>query len=231
MSKNVFGYIRVSGLGQVDKDGPLRQRDAIISFAEKHGMSLDPRHIYEEKAVSGTVEGMERPAFTAMLARIEELRGRDIAVDGFVCERLDRLARDLMCSEFLLAECRNRKLQVFAVDQGDLRDQASDGDDPTRVLIRQILGALSQWQKCELVKKMRLARERIKKETGRCEGKKPFGSKPGEAPCLEAIKTMHAQGNTDEAIARELNAVGFRNRSGALWSRQSIRKQIKHKKL
>lgn len=225
----VLAYSRVSGLAQVDKDGPRRQWDAITAFAEQHNLELLPSDIYEEKAVSGTVEGVERPAFAAMLARIEELRAQDIEVAGFVCERLDRLARDLMVSEFLLAECRTRQLEVFAVEQGDLRDQASDGGDPTRVLIRQILGALNQWQKCELVKKMRLARERMRKETGRCEGRKPFGSRPGEARCLETIKMLHVQGDNDEAIAGMLNTLGFTNRRGGRWTRQMVRKQLKHK--
>lgn len=227
----VFAYSRVSGLGQVDKDGPRRQRDAIQAFVETHKLEFYPADLYEEKAVSGTVEGVERPAFAAMLARIEELRAQDIEVSGFVCERLDRLARDLMVSEFLLAECRARKLAVFATEQGDLRDQASDGDDPTRVLIRQILGALSQWQKCELVKKMKLARDRMRKEKGYCEGRKPYGTEKGESQCLEVIKMLHQQGETDAAIASHLNVLGFRNRSNALWTRQSTRKQIRHKKL
>lgn len=227
----VFAYSRVSGLGQVDKDGPRRQRDAIQAFVETHKLEFHPSDLYEEKAVSGTVEGIERPAFAAMLARIEELRAQDIEVAGFVCERLDRLARDLMVSEFLLAECRTRKLQVFATEQGDLRDQASDGDDPTRVLIRQILGALSQWQKCELVKKMRLARERMRKEKGYCEGRKPYGTEKGEAQTLQTIAMLHQQGDTDAEIAATMNSLGFRNRAGALFTRQSVRKQIRHKNL
>lgn len=224
-----MAYVRVSGLGQVDKDGPRRQRDAIVEFVAKHGLDLDPSHLYEEKGVSGTIEGPDRPAFAAMFARIEELRAEGIEVAGFVCERLDRLARTLHVSEILLAECRKSNLAVYATDQGDTRDMASDGGDPMRVLIRQFMGALNEFMKSELVKKLRLSRERMKKETGRCEGRKPYGTEKGEPQCLEVIKMLHQQGITDEAIANQLNVLGFRNRRNALWTRQSTRKQIKHK--
>ena len=229
MSKVVFAYVRVSGLGQVDKDGPKRQKDAITAFVAAHGLELDPAHLYEEKGVSGTIEGSDRPAFAAMFARISELRESGIEVTGFVCERLDRLARTLHVSEILLAECRQSKLAVYATDQGDTRDMASDGGDPMRVLIRQFMGALSEYMKSELVKKMRLARERVKKETGRCEGRKPFGSRTGERQCLEMLKMQHALGNTDEAIAAMLNGFGFTIRNGGKWTRQMVRKQLKHK--
>jgi len=52
-----------------------------------------------------------------------------------------------MTQEFLLAECRKRGLKVYSADQGQLIDMAENGGDPTRVLIRQILGALAQWEK------------------------------------------------------------------------------------
>lgn len=230
MSK-VFGYIRVSGLGQVDKDGPKRQKDAIVDFCSKHGLDLSSDSIYEEKGVSGTIEGSNRPAFSTMFARIAELRESGMEVVGFVCERLDRLARTLHVSEILLEECRKFNLAVYATDQGDTRDMASDGGDPMRVLLRQFIGALNEYQKSELVKKLKLARERMRKEKGYCEGRKPYGTEKGEAPCLQTIAMLHQQGDTDAAIAATLNGLGFLNRKGATWSRQAVRKQIRHKHL
>lgn len=229
MSKIVFGYIRVSGLGQVDKDGPKRQRDAIVEFAAKQGLDLDPAHVYEEKGVSGTIEGSNRPAFAAMFARIEELREIGVEVAGFVCERLDRLARTLHVSELLLEECRKSNLAVYATDQGDLRDMASDGGDPMRVLLRQFIGALNEYQKSELVKKLKLARERVRKERGYCEGRKPFGSTRLEQQALELIRNFHQQGMKSEEMAHTLTVAGFRNRNGGAYTRQSIHKQLKHK--
>jgi len=42
------------------------------------------------------------------------------------------------------------------------------------VLVRQVLGAIGQFEKASLVAKLRAARERKRKATGRCEGNKPL---------------------------------------------------------
>lgn len=44
---------------------------------------------------------------------------------------------------------------------------------PTTELVRQILGAMSQFEKASLVAKLKGARDRARAERGRCEGRKP----------------------------------------------------------
>jgi DNA invertase Pin-like site-specific DNA recombinase len=44
---------------------------------------------------------------------------------------------------------------------------------PTAEMVRQILGAVSQFEKASLVAKLRHARDRVRAELGRCEGRKP----------------------------------------------------------
>jgi hypothetical protein len=53
---------------------------------------------------------------------------------------------------------------------------------PTRVLIRQVLGAVSQLENSVIVSKLRAARVRQRRQTGGCEGRKPFAGDPGEEP-------------------------------------------------
>jgi DNA invertase Pin-like site-specific DNA recombinase len=45
-------------------------------------------------------------------------------------------------------------------------------DTPTAVMIRQILGSVSQFKKAMIVAKLKGARERKKAETGKCGGRK-----------------------------------------------------------
>ena len=52
----------------------------------------------------------------------------------------DRLARDLLVSEVLLAQFRDLGVRVVAADSGT--DLTAADEDPTRVLIRQVLGAV-----------------------------------------------------------------------------------------
>lgn len=221
---NVFGYVRVSGLGQKSGDGPERQREAITSFCAAHKLALDPA-IYEE-VMTGVSAVAERPQFSRMLARIEEIRDAGGEVDGIVLERADRLARDLIEGELIFRECRKRNIKVFATDRG-LIDLAFDDGDATLKLIRQVIGAVAEFEKSALVKKLRIARDRIRKEKGRCEGRKPWGSRPGESYCLQAMKTLWEQNMSASNIAHELNVVGFRTRKGGLWYRQTIEHIIK----
>lgn len=47
-------------------------------------------------------------------------------------------------------------------------------DTPTAVLVRQVLGAIAQFEKTSLVAKLRGARERKRREDGKCEGRKSY---------------------------------------------------------
>lgn len=210
---NLIPYIRVSSNSHADGDGYDRQLVAIKAFCEKHNaFCLNP---FFDKAVSGTIEGMDRPEFAKMLDFIA--KGKN-AVAGIVVERMDRLARDLMVSEFMLKECRDRGIKVFCADRGELVDMASDGSDPTQVLIRQILAALAQWERAMLVAKMAGARARIKAETGRCEGNKPFGHYPGEMGLARLVVQLRSSLMSFRAIARMINedSIYKTRRGGAL---------------
>lgn len=53
-------------------------------------------------------------------------------------------------------------------------------DDPSRKLMRQIFGAIAEYEKTMIVLKLRGARVRMRARNGRCEGAKPYGELPGE---------------------------------------------------
>jgi len=226
---NVMSYLRVSGATQVAGDGFERQDAIIEDFCR--GQKLRVVGQYKE-ALSGTAEGIDRPEFSILLDAIYRSKQHDIIpVEAIVVERMDRLARDLMVSELLLKECRTRGIKVFSADQGNLTDMASDGGDPTRVLIRQIMGALAQWEKSVLVKKLRAAKDRIK-ASGRMnlEGNKPYGYYPGEAAICKLVVDWH--GGTAAThqppmnfsdIARVLNSMDCKSRSGKPFKPQNVR--------
>lgn len=236
-----FAYIRVSGKAQLDGDGPERQREKIAAFCANHG--LEETAEYLEEGVSGTVEAMDRPAFVEMLAAIgaedrrwvaeHKANGDLVKYPGMeqerfnqmpciVVERMDRLARTLVVQEVLLAECKKRGIKVFSADRGELVDQANDGADPSVVLIRQILGAVAQWEKSVIVMKLKAAKDRMRRETGRCEGPKPYGQNPAEREILQIIN-MRVWGESSlKSIAESLNARGYKTRSGKPWNKARV---------
>lgn len=197
-----FGYIRVSGLGQVAGDGPIRQRQAIEEYAAKQGIEIAAW--FEEKGVCGATEWENRPAWSEM---VEKLNG----VQTIVVERLDRLARELMIQEYILRDLSRRDVRLLTAAGED-----TGNEDPTRVLFRQIIGAISQYDRVMTVRKLRGARQR-KRLSGRCEGVKPYGTLGSEAIVVMSIMEMYKDGMTRHAIAQTLNDKGIAPRSAERW--------------
>lgn len=216
----VIGYTRVSSTMQTEGDGPERQTLAIRTFCETHNLQLDEtRH----EAITGTKEGLDRPVFSGLLAQ------RPAAI---VVEKMDRLARDLMVSELLLRECRKHGVKVFAADQGALINMAEDGagSDPTRVLIRQVLGAVAQFEKSALVARLTAAKNRVRARTGKpCGGVPAYGAYEGEARVKQMVKDFVKAGHSYPTIARLLNEAGLRTRLKKEWSTMTVYGILKNK--
>ena len=136
-------YLRVSGMGQVDGDGFDRQRDTITQYAAKNRLQVVQEYV--EEGVSGTRELDNRVALAELLDRVETNGVKIVLV-----ENASRLARDLMVSEVILSQFRDIVVQVLSCDNGtDLT--AGDSNDPTSKLIRQVLAAVSEFEKDVLV--------------------------------------------------------------------------------
>ena len=53
-------------------------------------------------------------------------------------------------------------------------------DTPTAVLVRQVLGAISEFEKTSLVAKLKAARDRKREATGKCGGRKRYKERSPE---------------------------------------------------
>jgi DNA invertase Pin-like site-specific DNA recombinase len=62
-------------------------------------------------------------------------------------------------------------------------------DTPTAVLVRQVLGAIAQFEKTSLVAKLKAARDRKKAATGKCGGRKTYAEARPDVVLL--AKQMH----------------------------------------
>lgn len=215
--REVFGYVRVSGKSQIDGDGFERQEDAIHAFCAAKGWTV--KRIFREGGVSGTVDSMDREAFGEMLGLCGGVLPTTIVV-----ERADRLARDLIVGELLFRECQAAKVEVYSADSGE--ELVNAEADPTRVLIRQVLGALAQWEKSALVKKMRIARERIRARGERCEGAKPYEvlNAAEAGPIREYIMLARERGDSFHAITKQLNLGRFTAPKGGKWRSSTVHK-------
>lgn len=226
-----YGYVRVSGAAQVEKDGPRRQRDCMTKFMQVN--NLEFAGWFQDLAVSGTTEGVNREGFGEMLSHCEAHNIRTIVV-----ENLNRFARDLIVQEMLMRELRQRGIRLYSAELGFV-DQVSDESDPGRTMVRQIFGAVAQYDKSSLVIKLRLARERVKRETGKCEGQKSYGNISARATSeaivlrgreekkiLELITELREEhGSSYSNVAKLLSQSGFRNRVGnTKWDKSTVYK-------
>jgi DNA invertase Pin-like site-specific DNA recombinase len=212
-----LAYLRVSGVGQVGGDGFERQRTAIREAASRLGIEVVDE--YRDEGVSGTLELQDRPGLAALLDRLDSN-----GVKTVVVERADRLARDLMVGEVILGQFRECGARVLTADGQDLT--ASD-DDPTRRLVRQVLGAVSEFEKRVLVLKLRAARQRKRERDGRCEGRRPYGWRPDEADVVLEMKHLRRKRKGQPPmsyakIAASLNAKFIPSRTGRNWSARTV---------
>ena len=200
-----FAYLRVSGRGQVSGDGFTRQLKAIKEYAAAHEIKIVS--VYREEGVSGTTESANRRAWSELMTALHSNGVRAVIV-----EKLDRLARDLMVQETIIGDLRKHGFELLSVAEPDLM-----ANDPTRILVRQMMGAVEQYEKSQIVLKLRGARMRKRAREGRCEGRKPYGFYDGESEALELIKALRAEGLGFDRIAARMNAEGIQTRTGRPW--------------
>lgn len=171
---------------------------------------------FRDEGVSGTKGELDRDGLSGLFVAI-----RGNGVRTVIVEKADRLARDLMVSEFILEEFRNLGVTVIAADSGT--DLTVKDNDPTRILIRQVLEAVAQFEKSVIVQKLRAARERKRRAGERCEGRKPYGETEKEREAIERIRELRRKPRGGDrmgfhTIAKTLTAEGWPTRTGKPWS-------------
>ena len=151
MNKNVCGYYRTSSMTNIgkDKDSIKRQKHSVHSFCKSRGWVVVGE--FFDKGVSGNLDVLNRPSFVEMLNFCEEN-----GIDTLVFESSNRLSRDLICMETGFQYLTSLGYTLISVENPDTFVE----NTPTSVLIRQVLGCISQFEKSSLVEKLRVSRER-----------------------------------------------------------------------
>ena len=216
MIKPAYGYCRVSGKKQIDGHGFERQQEAIEKFCKGNGFKVE--RIFKEQ-VSGVNDETERPEFTAMVSDI-----LSNGVKTIIVESLDRLAREYRIQEQLLIYLSSKGIELIAASTGENVTQAIS-DDPMRRAMIQVQGVFHELDKSLLVRKLIKARNKVRKDTGRCEGVKPYGHFEGEMEILKRVRLMRRKPKnprqkprTFQSIADQLNMEDITTRQGKDWN-------------
>jgi DNA invertase Pin-like site-specific DNA recombinase len=213
-------YIRTSSAANVgtDKDSDKRQRAAIEGYAKRSGYELVGE--FTDEAVSGADHIETRPGFAAMLAYIASNGARTIIV-----ETASRFARDLMVQEVGFAKLQALGIKLVAADS----PQSFLDDTPTAKLVRQVLGAISEFDKAMTVAKLRGARERKRREVGKCEGRKSHAElRPELVALVRQLRRRRPKGGQRSlrAISAELAARGFLNENDRPFAAASVKSML-----
>ena len=111
----------------------------------------------------------------------------------------------------------------------DAPDYFTD-ETPTAVMVRQILGAVAQFEKASLVQKLRKARERRKAAVGKCEGRKSLAELHPEAVKLaKRLRRKSPKTGKRRSLrltAQVLSQDGHLNENGAIYSPRAIKAMV-----
>ena len=150
--------------------------------------------------------------------------------------RLDRLARDLIVQETILAEIRRIGGEVFSTSPAEASYLTDDPDDPSRKLIRQVLGAVSEYERSMVTLRLRNGRRRKAEMGGYASGAPAFGLEARDGDLIESqdeqvtikrIADLRASGASLRMICSTLEAEGHRSkRGGTSWQPMAVKRVL-----
>jgi DNA invertase Pin-like site-specific DNA recombinase len=211
-------YFRTSSASNVgpDRDSERRQRAAVQAYAKAKRLELVAD--FYDAAVSGGDPIDTRPGFLALLDRC-----RADGIKIVLVENASRFARDLAVQLTGHALMQGMGIELLPVDAPSHFTDPT----PTAVMVRQILGAVSQFEKASLVAKLRQARDQVRAKKGRCEGRKPVSDAViKEAKRLARTSPKTGKQRSLRQIAAELEGLGHRAPSGKRYLPGSIARML-----
>ena len=199
-------YTRTSSATNVDGDSKDRQRLACLKYADAHNMRVVGEA--SDDAIPGTDHIVGRPGLSSLMTFCEN--NDDIST--ILVEKADRFSRDQIIQEKGYLIMKELGITIVCVDAPEF---FTLDPTPTQNMIRQILGAVAQFDKDTLVQKMRGARERIKSTGKKCEGRKSVQERhPEVIELIPRMRGMKKRGESLATISRMLYAKGITTEKG-----------------
>jgi DNA invertase Pin-like site-specific DNA recombinase len=199
------------------------QERAIRNYCKATGLQLVG--VLRDEGKSGSNGLDQRVALAEAFARLKAKEAGTLVV-----YRIDRLARDLVLQETLARWLREQGTPVRSASEPDLD---FDTDDGTKTLVRQVLGAISQYEKA-VIRGRLMAGKAVKRERGGfLGGRPPYGFKvegrelvdnPEEGKIVQLVGRLHLQGKSLREIIAALEAKELTPREGGRWHPNTVRR-------
>lgn len=215
--KRVVAYCRVSTLEQKKKGYgiDIQIRDATLC-AERHGLLVE--RFYKDEGVSGIKE--ERKELNQLMRD-----GKAGRIGVVILPTLDRLSREVRIAENLFYEFKKLDIRILIADMPQYNGERKD------VLIRQILEAIAEENRREIIERLWKGRqERARKGLfpggnlpyGYARHKKAVVVNGQEAEIVRQIYALAAEAQTEQEVADELNRKGHARRNGKPWTQRQV---------
>jgi DNA invertase Pin-like site-specific DNA recombinase len=201
-------YLRTSSASNVDGDSPHRQNDAVMGYAARTG--IDVVSCFWDAAVSGADPMETREGFMALLDHCE-IEGIGLVL----VEDPTRFARSVIAQELGVALLMSRGVKLVTAFGQDLTDES----DASKVFMRQVFGAASEYEKAKVVARLATARAKARAAKGKCEGRKSHAERHPElgrnAKRLARRSPKTGRSRSLRQIAMALAELGYRGGGGA----------------
>lgn len=213
-------YIRVSTDDQLEFS-PDAQKRALTEYAKKNGYQIDDHYIFIDEGISGT-SAKKRPAFQKMIATAKK---KPKPFDAILVHKFDRFARSredsVVYKSLLRKECGIKVISI--TEQME--------DDKFSVILEAMLEAMAEYYSLNLsdevmkgmVEKARRGGVQTKPILGYDIVNNERVVNKEESEIVKKIYEMCLNGDSIGAIARHLNLLGYKNKSGNSFDSRRIK--------
>lgn len=218
----VAGYIRVSGLTQVDGTSLDVQKSQIETYCKLRNIELI--HIYCDPAISGGKPIEDRPEGSKLMEAI-----RSNEAHGICITKLDRGFRSTVdCLQTVdILDQIGASLHII-----DLGGSSVDSQSPAGRFMLTVLAAAAEMERGQIKVRCASGREKHRSE-GKIVGALPYGyylgedgktlvEEPTEQEALALIRDFRDSGYSLRKTANELNNRGYSTKKGGTWTHGHI---------
>jgi len=217
-------YVRVSTVEQAQEGYSIPAQISLLNDYAKT-FDYDVYKIYQDAGISGK-NIKDRPALNDLLKDAKNKK-----FDIVIVWKLSRLSRSLVD---LLS-----MVDIFTQHGVSFQSYSEKFDTSTPIgkMLLQLLGSIAEFERNTIAENVKMGlNERFKQ--GYSKGAIPFGYKhenkqavinPEQAEIVRYIFSTYLNspdGNCLTALAEEMNAKGFRTRTGGLWSRNVVKDML-----
>ena len=214
----VYGYVRVSSMGQVEGESLETQAKQIESYAITKGWNVFNSNIYVEAGVSGGTEFQQRPESVRLLSVLQ-------SGDIVIFTKLDRAFRNARNAFNTLHELKEKNISVHFLDLGG--EVTGNG---VGAIVFAVMSSFASFERERIATRIREVKQMQKSQGKFVGGRRAFGyeiidglkvPKADEQKIITAMKDMRSTGSSLSQIQHWLMA-----NSGKSFSRTAIREIV-----